>query len=467
MSDRTLLVAHLGSMQWTCVAVVVALTGVATPQFFPPPPPPPPAGGAAACNTTACTCAGVDLSSVKGVHQSKAGKAGGMSVMLSLCGAIPKAQLPSGCTSLVTGPSTVAAVYFDPSSPKNCTEIGTLPPCGQNSPCGMTGAKTSTGLNVTMKYTFGCTQELVLSLTDGTDAAPSFVANAACITTAAWAGLKAGPSPTPTPTPKPTPTPTPVPPTPTPVARYDCVGSACTPNATGRFHFGTCNLKCNSRPTPPPPAPGLAAGLRTLSIYGSVQSSQIKLTPTFAPGTFIYTGLVEANETEVLVQAVANVTGATVTVNGAKVPVTGTTISLSNGSNSIQLVLAVTPPAHRPRMWAPWAVALGGSGSGGVNVTYDCDTPPDGFCTPVLGSKGMFKTLDECENSPMCVKAQMYSCTQNACTKDPQGKFNTSDCCNAPPPAPPTPRPTPSGGFTCSGVQCVANVSGTYGCVSI
>ena len=117
----------------------------------------------------------------------------GYAYNLTICGEIPKAELPSGCIwQDVYHPSVVK--YKD-DNPTDCIAIGSIGPCTQGE-CGMTGAPASGGgVVVTYTYTYGRKNTFTLTITPGNASAPGQVTSNECTYTASWAGLRPKPLP--------------------------------------------------------------------------------------------------------------------------------------------------------------------------------------------------------------------------------------------------------------------------------
>eukprot|EP01051_Picozoa_sp_SAG22_P031048 SAG22_NODE_12370_length_445_cov_0.875723_1_plen_98_part_01 len=82
-------------------------------------------------------------------------------------------------------------VKYKANNPADCIQIGSVWPCSQGA-CGMTGARTSAGVNVTYTHTYGCKNTFTMMLTSGSDPAPGQVTSNQCSYTVAWAGLGGG-----------------------------------------------------------------------------------------------------------------------------------------------------------------------------------------------------------------------------------------------------------------------------------
>ena len=137
----------------------------AGPEPTPPPTPAPPLANE--CDLATCTCGGVALTQLKsrGVITTDV-STDGYSYMLSFCTEIPDDLLPKGCQNHVT--DRPAVLKFKPDKPAECEEIGALGPCNDEySPCGMSGVKTDSGVDVTFNYYYGCDYSYTVSLTHG------------------------------------------------------------------------------------------------------------------------------------------------------------------------------------------------------------------------------------------------------------------------------------------------------------
>jgi hypothetical protein len=74
----------------------------------------------AACDLAACTCDGVDLSSLAGRTYELPVGADGYAYMVSVCTEIPPARLPAGCSQYAQNPT---AVRYKPMLPADCIQV--------------------------------------------------------------------------------------------------------------------------------------------------------------------------------------------------------------------------------------------------------------------------------------------------------------------------------------------------------
>jgi hypothetical protein len=141
------------------------------------------------CDLSACECDGVSLSSLRGKTHHAPADAEGYAYMLSVCGEIPKDELPSGCQQYAEHP---AVVKYKGDNPADCIEIGSVGPCSQGE-CGVTGtAQPHGGLELVYTYTYGCKNTFSLMMTPGTDSEPGQILSDECSYSGAWAGLADG-----------------------------------------------------------------------------------------------------------------------------------------------------------------------------------------------------------------------------------------------------------------------------------
>jgi len=131
----------------------------------------------------------VSLSSLRGKTHHAPTDAEGYAYMLSVCGEIPKDELPSGCQQYAEHP---AVVRYKGDNPADCIEIGSVGPCSQGE-CGVTGtAQPHGGLELVYTYTYGCKNTFSLMMTPGTDSEPGQIVSDECSYSGAWAGLADG-----------------------------------------------------------------------------------------------------------------------------------------------------------------------------------------------------------------------------------------------------------------------------------
>ena len=145
-----------------------------------------------ACDLATCTCDGVDLAALSGQIFDTPTSSDGYAYRLSMCTDIPKENLPAGCAFAHYGEHP-SVVKYKVNQPSDCIEVGSIGPCAGMTPgqCGMTGtADGAGGVTVTYRYTYGCKNTFVMSMTHEWDSAPSAVSGGEfCKYKTSWAGL--------------------------------------------------------------------------------------------------------------------------------------------------------------------------------------------------------------------------------------------------------------------------------------